>query len=56
MEIELKDLSSRVYILKEIVDSFEYSDKTEHELISVIKLRKIFLVISYMFESKTHIY
>lgn len=37
MEIELKDLSSRIYVLKEIVDFFEYSDKTEPELIIVIK-------------------
>jgi len=38
MEIELKDLSSRIYVLKEIVDFFEYSDKTETEIIIVIKI------------------
>lgn len=35
MEIELNDLSTKIYILKEIVDFFEYSDKTNPEMIVV---------------------
>lgn len=45
MEIELNDLSSRIYVLKETVDFFEYSDKTEPELIIVLLFFLIFDLI-----------
>ncbi len=50
MEIELKDLSSKIYVLKEIVDLFEYSDKTQPELMIVIKYLTLFhrLTNSYL--------
>jgi hypothetical protein len=35
MELQLKELSLKVYLLKEIVDFFEYSDKTDKEMLNV---------------------
>ena len=37
MELKIKDLSSKIYLLKEKVDFFEYSDKTDQGLFVVIK-------------------
>jgi hypothetical protein len=36
MEMNVNDLNYKVYLLKEKVESFEYSNKTNQELINVI--------------------
>ena len=35
MELNINELNSKVYLLKEKVDFFEYSKKTKQELITV---------------------
>jgi len=35
MELQLKELNSKIYLLKETVDFFEYSHKTDKEMIKV---------------------
>ena len=39
MELKVKDLNSKIYLLKEKVDFFEYSKKTDQELIIVTLIK-----------------